>query len=110
MNRQGLILSKMMQQKNIVVSCGEILMAKSHVVVYTKQREKDEESVGSSYHVTRQDERHTFSPIKIARESENVSRCYHISFNNGEPQEDEDFKDAPPNLEEGVKVTFDALK
>ena len=52
---------------------------------------------------------HNFSSIKIAGESENVSWCYHISFNDGEPQEDEDAKDAPPELE-GVKVTVDALK
>jgi len=51
-----------------------------------------------------------FSPIKIDGELENVSWCYHISFNDGEPQEDEDAKDAPPELEEGVKVTVDALK
>ena len=44
---------------------------------------------------------HTFSPIKIAGESENVSWCYHISFSDGEPQEDEYDKDAPPELEEG---------
>ncbi|KAH0685749.1 hypothetical protein KY285_019065 [Solanum tuberosum] len=107
---QSLIPSRMRRHTNIVVSCGEVLKAKSHVVVYTKQRGEDEESVGSSYHVATQDERHIFSPIKIDGELENVSWCYHISFNDGEPQEDEDAKDAPPELEEGVKVTVDALK
>ncbi|KAH0720373.1 hypothetical protein KY285_005175 [Solanum tuberosum] len=107
---QSLIPSRMRRQTNIVVSCGEVLKAKSHVVVYTKQRGEDEESVGSSYHVATQDERYMFSPIKIDGELENVSWCYHISFNDGEPQEDEDAKDAPPELEEGVKVTVDALK
>uniref|UniRef100_M1D9U1 Uncharacterized protein n=1 Tax=Solanum tuberosum TaxID=4113 RepID=M1D9U1_SOLTU len=53
---QSLIPSRMQRQTNIVVSCGEVLKAKSHVVVYTKQRVEDEESVGSSYHVTVQDE------------------------------------------------------
>ena len=53
---------------------------------------------------------HTFSPIKIAGESQNVSWCYNISFNDGEPQEDEDAKDVAPELEEGVKLTVDALK
>ena len=85
-----------------MVSCGEVLNTKSHVVVYTKQREGDEESV--------EDKMHTFSPIKIAGESENVSWCYHISFSDVEPQEDEDAKDVAPELEEGVKLTVDALK
>uniref|UniRef100_M1DD60 Gag-pol polyprotein n=1 Tax=Solanum tuberosum TaxID=4113 RepID=M1DD60_SOLTU len=58
---QSLIPSRMRRQMNIVVSCGEVLKAKSHVVVYTKQRGEDEESVGSSYHVATQDERHFFS-------------------------------------------------
>ncbi|XP_049370599.1 uncharacterized protein LOC125835509 [Solanum verrucosum] len=71
---------------------------------------KNEENVGSSYHVATQDERHNFSPIKIDGELENVSWCYHISFNDGEPQEDEDAKDASPELEERVKMTVDALK
>ncbi|KAH0686027.1 hypothetical protein KY284_016580 [Solanum tuberosum] len=100
----------MRRQTNIVVSCGEVQKAKSHVVVDTKQRDEYEESVGSSYHVTTQDERHIFTPIKIDGELEKVSWCYHISFNDGELQEDEDAKDAPPELEEGVKVTVDALK
>ena len=106
---QSLIPSRMKRHTNIVVSCGEVLKAKSHVMVYTKKREEDEESVGSSYHVTTQEERHIFSPIKIAGELENVSRCYHISFNDGEPQEDEDSKDVQPELE-GVNVTVDVLK
>ena len=83
-----------------MVSCGEVIKAKLHVVVYTKQCEEDEKSDGSLYHVTTQDEMHNFSSIKIAGESENVSWCYHISFNDGEPQEYEDAKDVPPELEE----------
>ncbi|XP_015159658.1 uncharacterized protein [Solanum tuberosum] len=51
-----------------------------------------------------------FSPIKNDGELENVSWCYHISFNNREPQEYEDVKDTPPELEEGIKATIDALK
>lgn len=39
-----------------MISCGEVLKAKLHVVVYTMQRDEDEENVGSSYHVTIQDE------------------------------------------------------
>ncbi|XP_049372695.1 uncharacterized protein LOC125837654 [Solanum verrucosum] len=40
---QSLILSRMRRQTNIVVSCREVLKAKSHVVFYTKQRDEDEE-------------------------------------------------------------------
>ncbi|XP_060200762.1 uncharacterized protein LOC132629033 [Lycium barbarum] len=60
----------MRRQTDLVVSCGEVLKAKSHVVVYTKERDEDEESVGSSYHVTVQDERDTLSPIRVGEELE----------------------------------------
>ncbi|XP_070045682.1 uncharacterized protein [Nicotiana tomentosiformis] len=43
-------------------------------------------------------------------ELEDVSPCYHISFNDGDSQEDEDAEDAPPGLEKEVKTTVDALK
>nr|XP_009798143.1 PREDICTED: uncharacterized protein LOC104244429 [Nicotiana sylvestris] len=36
--------------------------------------------------------------------------CGHISFNDGDPQKDEDVEDAPVELEEGIKMTIDALK
>ncbi|XP_070005785.1 uncharacterized protein [Nicotiana sylvestris] len=53
------------------------------------------------------------SPVRTSvlerLELEDVSPCYHISFNDGDPQ-DEDAKDDPPELEEGVKTTVDALK
>ncbi|XP_060194995.1 uncharacterized protein LOC132624194 [Lycium barbarum] len=39
-----------------------------------------------------------------------IHACHHISFNDGDPQEDEDAEDAPPEFEEGVKTTIDALK
>ncbi|XP_070057177.1 uncharacterized protein [Nicotiana tomentosiformis] len=41
---------------------------------------------------------------------EDVSPCYHIFFYDGDLQEDEDAKDAPSELEEGVKTIVDALK
>ncbi|XP_070048940.1 uncharacterized protein [Nicotiana tomentosiformis] len=41
---------------------------------------------------------------------EDVSPCYHISFNDKDPQEDGDAKDTPSELEEGVKTTMDAFK
>ncbi|XP_070010814.1 uncharacterized protein [Nicotiana sylvestris] len=76
----------------------------------TFERDEDEESVGSSYHVTIQGENGVLSSMEDNAELEEVSPCYHIYFNDGDPQEDEDAKDAPPELEEGVKRTVDALK
>ena len=107
---QNLISSRMRQQTNIVVSCGEVIKAKSNVIVYTTHRDEDEENVGSSYHVIAQDERHIISLIKTDGELENVSWHCHIFFNNGEPQEDKDAKGAPPELEKRVNGTIDTLK
>ncbi|XP_070050052.1 uncharacterized protein [Nicotiana tomentosiformis] len=78
--------------------------------IYTKERDEDEESVGSSYHVTVQGENGVPSSMEDNAELEDVSPCYHISFNYGDSQEDEDAEDAPPELEEGVKTIVDALK
>ncbi|XP_070057292.1 uncharacterized protein [Nicotiana tomentosiformis] len=65
---QSFVPSRMRQQTKLVVSCKEVLKVKPYTVVYTKERDEDEESV------------------------------------------DEDSKDAPPELEAGVKATIDALK
>lgn len=73
-----------------------------HVVVYIKERDKDDESVGSSYHISAQDEYYTSYPIQVNEELKDTSVCYHISFNKGNPQEDEDAKNALLKLEEGV--------
>ncbi|XP_070028860.1 uncharacterized protein [Nicotiana sylvestris] len=77
---------------------------------FQSERDEDEESVGSSYHVTVQGGNGVPSSMEDNAELEDVSPCYHISFNDGDPQEDEDAKDAPPELEEGAKTTVDALK
>ncbi|XP_059289059.1 uncharacterized protein LOC132042550 [Lycium ferocissimum] len=107
---QSLIPSRMRRQTNLVVSCGEVLKAKSHTVVYTKERDEDEESVGSSYHITAQSDQNTSFQMEVAKKLEDISSCYHISFNDGDPQEYEDARDAPPELEEGVKTIVDSLK
>ncbi|KAK4351413.1 hypothetical protein RND71_030726 [Anisodus tanguticus] len=54
MDSQSLIPSRIRQQIKLVILCREVLKAKLHTVVYTKERDEDEESVGSSYHVTAQ--------------------------------------------------------
>ncbi|XP_070015187.1 uncharacterized protein [Nicotiana sylvestris] len=88
----------------------EVLKVKPYTMVYTKERDEDKESMGSSYRVTAQGEHGVLSLIEDDEKLDDVSPCYHISFNDGDPQEVEDAKDAPPELEEGVKATIDALK
>ncbi|XP_059284790.1 uncharacterized protein LOC132038083 [Lycium ferocissimum] len=75
-----------------------------------KECDEDEESVGSSYHITTPSDQDTSFQMEVAEKLENISSCYHISFNDGDPREDEDARDAPPELEEGVKITVDSLK
>ncbi|XP_070039298.1 uncharacterized protein [Nicotiana tomentosiformis] len=89
---------------------GNHVKVKPYTVVYTKEHGKDEESMGSSYYVTAQGENGVPSLMEDNDKLEGVLPCYHISFNDEDPQEDEDAKDASPELEEGVKATIDALK
>ncbi|XP_070039291.1 uncharacterized protein [Nicotiana tomentosiformis] len=100
---QSLVPSRMSQQTKLVVSCKEVLKVKPYIVVYCKERDEDEKSVGSSYHVTAQGENGVPSLMEDNEKLEDVLPCYHISFNDGNPQEDEDAKDALPELEEGMK-------
>lgn len=67
------IPSRMERFHILVADCGSVLKARFHTIVYTKPKENDEESVGSSYHVT---------------------------INNEEYVEKEDAKDAPPEFED----------
>ncbi|XP_070013590.1 uncharacterized protein [Nicotiana sylvestris] len=107
---QSLVPSRMRRQTKLVVSCKEVLKVKPYIVVYTKERDEYGESVGSSYHVTRQVKNGIPFSLEDNAELEDISSCYHISFNDGDPQEDEDVKDVPPELEEGVKTTVDSLR
>ena len=105
-----MIPSRMRRRVELVVSCKEDLKAKVHIVLYTIVREEDEESVGSSNHVTIQNEQYSSPQKKIEEEAEDILSCCHISFNDNDPVEEEDARDAPPELEEGVKITIDPLK
>ncbi|XP_015068882.1 uncharacterized protein LOC107013500 [Solanum pennellii] len=107
---RSLISSRMRRRVELVVSCKGELKAKVHTVVYTKDREEDEESVGSSNHVTIQNEYDSMPQKNIEEEVEDIVSCCHISVNDNDPVEEEDAKDAPPELEEGVKITIDPLK
>ena len=44
---RSLIPTRMRRRVELMVSCKEELKAKVHIVVYTKEREEDEEIVGS---------------------------------------------------------------
>ncbi|XP_075103045.1 uncharacterized protein LOC142177647 [Nicotiana tabacum] len=94
----------------LVVSCGDVLKAKALTIVHIKKWEKDKESVGSSYHITIHDEQNASSYTEVEEKCLDIHVCHHISFNDGDPQEDEDTKNAPPELEKGVKITINALK
>ncbi|KAH0636131.1 hypothetical protein KY290_036559 [Solanum tuberosum] len=107
---KSLIPSRMRRRVELVVSCKEELKAKAHTMVYTKECEEDEESVGSSYHVTIQNEHDSLPQMKIDEELEDIFWCCHIFVNDNDPLEEEDAGDAPPELEEGVKTTIDPLK
>ena len=48
--------------------------------------------------------------MKIDKELEDIVWCCHIYVNDNDPLEEEDARDAPPELEEGVKTTIDPLK
>ncbi|XP_070029104.1 uncharacterized protein [Nicotiana sylvestris] len=101
---------RMRRQSELLISCGEVLKLKTRTVVHTREHDDDEESVGSSYHINANEEQYTSSLRKVDENLGNASWCGHISFNDGDPQEDEDVEDAPTELEEGIKMTVDALK
>ncbi|XP_070025737.1 uncharacterized protein [Nicotiana sylvestris] len=106
---QSLVPSRMRRQTKVMVSHDEVLKVKPYTMIYTKGHDEDKESVASSYHVTAQGEHDVSSLIEDDEKLDDVSLCYHISFNDGDPQEDEDTKDAPVELEEGVKEFRDVF-
>lgn len=69
----------------LVVSCKDELKAKAHIVVYIKEHEEDEESVGFSYHVTIQNEYHYLPQMKIDDNLEYIVKCCHISVSDNDP-------------------------
>lgn len=65
---KSIVPSRMKQRVELVVSCKKVLKAKANTVVYTKECEEDEESVGSSCHVTTQIENDASCQLKIDEE------------------------------------------
>ncbi|KAH0693502.1 hypothetical protein KY285_020599 [Solanum tuberosum] len=107
---KSLIPSRMRRRVEFVVSCKEELKTKAHTVVYIDEHEEDKESVGSSNHVTIQNEYDYLPQMEINEELEDIVRCCHISVNENDPLEEEDAGDALPELKEGVKTKIDPLK
>uniref|UniRef100_M1DUQ0 Uncharacterized protein n=1 Tax=Solanum tuberosum TaxID=4113 RepID=M1DUQ0_SOLTU len=70
------IPSRIRRRVELVVSCKEELKAKVHTVVYTNEREEDEESVGSSNHITIQNKYDYLPQMKIDEELEDIV-CRH---------------------------------
>ncbi|XP_019234165.1 PREDICTED: uncharacterized protein LOC109214680 [Nicotiana attenuata] len=104
------VFERMRRQSELLILCGEVLKVKARTVVHTRERDEDEESIGSSYHIAANEEQHTSSLRKVDENLGDASWCGRISFNDGDPQEDEDVEDAPAELEEGIKMNVDALK
>ncbi|KAH0652871.1 hypothetical protein KY289_030549 [Solanum tuberosum] len=109
-NYPSLIPSRMRREAKLVVSCGEVLRARTHTIVHTKERDEDEECGGSSHHITIFDKESALPHATIEDKFVDVHTFHHISFNEGDPQEDEDAEDTPPELKEGIKNTVDTLK
>ena len=68
MDFRSSIPSRMRRGVELVTSCKEDLKVKAHTLVYTKERKEDEESVGSSNHVTIQNEYVSLPQMKIDEE------------------------------------------
>lgn len=97
----------MRRKTTLIVSCGEELKVKMQTVIHTRDKEDDNESVASSNFV---DTYSTRQSVHREEPNEDVATANHITICEEAQIEDEDAKDAPPELEEGVKVTVDELK
>ena len=109
-NCPSLISSRMRREEKLFVSCGKVLREVMHTIVHTKEGDEDEDIVGSSHYSTICDKDNASTHARIKDKFSNFHACRHIAFNDGDPQEDEDAKDAPPKLEEEMKNTVDTLK
>ena len=83
----------MRQGLKLLVSYIEELKAKVHIVVYTKEREEDYESVSFWNHVTFQNEYNSLPLTKFDEELEDIFWYWHISINENYPYEEEDVRD-----------------
>ncbi|KAK4357787.1 hypothetical protein RND71_023397 [Anisodus tanguticus] len=76
----------------------------THVLQYVataKKGDEDEENVRSSYHIAIKYDQSTSHHARIEGNYVDIHTYHNISFNDGDPQEDKDTKDAPLEFEEG---------
>ncbi|KAK4407979.1 Transposon Tf2-12 polyprotein [Sesamum angolense] len=90
----------MKRQTTLTISCDRVLKAKTQTVIFTQVQyddEDDKESVASSNYISNSVE-------------ENIAQTYHITLIEDGEVKEEDAKDPPAELEEGIKATIDELK
>nr|GME13983.1 uncharacterized protein LOC109192688 [Ipomoea batatas] len=86
---RSMIPSRMRQETDIHISCGEVLKVQPRTIVHTRvQKGGNEESVGSSYDI-------------VPLQGKEVS-SFHITLCDETPIEVEDAEEAPHEVEEGV--------
>lgn len=84
-NYPSLIPSRLRRETKLIVSCGEVLSVKTHTIVHTRERDEEEESVGSSHYITIYDKKGTPPHSKVDDGFVDVRTCHHISFDDGDP-------------------------
>ncbi|KAL0416163.1 UNVERIFIED_CONTAM: Transposon Ty3-G Gag-Pol polyprotein [Sesamum latifolium] len=97
---RSLIPSKMRRQTTLAISCEKVLKVKAQIMIFTQVQTDDEDdrkSVASSNYISNGAE-------------EDIAQTYHVTLIEDGEVEKEDAKDAPVELEEGVKATVDELK
>ncbi|KAL0391187.1 UNVERIFIED_CONTAM: hypothetical protein Scaly_0475800 [Sesamum calycinum] len=90
----------MRRQTTLTVSCGGVLKAKAQTMIFKQVQfddDYDRESVTSSKYISNGTE-------------EDIVQTYHITLIEDGGVEEEDAKDAPLELEEGIKANIDELK
>ncbi|KAL0440126.1 UNVERIFIED_CONTAM: Transposon Tf2-12 polyprotein [Sesamum latifolium] len=97
---RSLIPSRMRRQTTLAISCEKVLKVKAQTMVFTRVQSDDEddrESVASSNYISNGTE-------------EDFAQIYHVTLIEDGKIEEEDAKDAPIELEEGVKATVNELR
>ncbi|KAL0290264.1 UNVERIFIED_CONTAM: hypothetical protein Sradi_7053700 [Sesamum radiatum] len=90
----------MKRRTTLAISCGDVLKVKAQTMIFTQVQSDDEddrESVALSNYISNGAE-------------EDIVQTDHVTLIEDGEIEEEDAKDAPVQLEEGVKTTIDELK
>ncbi|KAL0453630.1 UNVERIFIED_CONTAM: hypothetical protein Slati_1341100 [Sesamum latifolium] len=90
----------MRRQTTLAISCGKVLKVKAQTMIITQVQSDDEDdrkTIASSNYISNDAE-------------EDIAQTYHVTLIEDGEVEEEDAKDAPVELEKGVKATVDELK